>query len=243
MDATLQSGCRYGELTAFKVEDFDATSGTVLARSTKSGKSRHVVLTDDGVALFRAHTAGKTGQALIFVRSDGLAWGKSHQHRRLRAACARANITPAASFHVLRHPVDSIRARWAQKDLQAKARYYSSPQSGWQDAPSEQWRGGDLRPHFSRASTRKFESVPAIEQGSSPIGIGDFGPVGPDNVDAYMQHLSDLLLDGAISRDDWRREMKRHVLSIKRQNVPPKAPRPELIPQPHFTAPDDGDVP
>lgn len=37
-------------------------------------------------------------------------WGKSHQQRPLGRACSRAGITPAVSFHVLRHTYGSILA-------------------------------------------------------------------------------------------------------------------------------------
>jgi len=37
-------------------------------------------------------------------------WGRSHQQRRLAAACAVAKITPAVSFHVLRHTYGSLLA-------------------------------------------------------------------------------------------------------------------------------------
>jgi integrase len=103
VQAALLTGCRYGELAALRVTDFDATAETVTVRAAKAGKPRHVVLTEDGTALFSTHTAGKTGDAVIFPRHDGHAWGKSHQHRRLRKACQHAAISPAVSFHILRH--------------------------------------------------------------------------------------------------------------------------------------------
>jgi integrase len=111
VQAALLTGCRYGEIAAFRVSDFDSAAATVIVRTSKGGKARHVVLTDDGVALFLAHAAGKAGDALIFPRPDGDRWGKSHQHRPLRAACKRATIAPAASFHILRHSYASMLAR------------------------------------------------------------------------------------------------------------------------------------
>ena len=61
------------------------------------------MLTDDGIALFDRHAAGKTGVAVVFARPDSDPWGPSHQHPRLREACNAAKIGPPASFHVLRH--------------------------------------------------------------------------------------------------------------------------------------------
>ena len=46
---------------------------------------------------------GRQGANLIFVRTDGDAWGKSRQFRPLRDGCAAARIEPAISFHILRH--------------------------------------------------------------------------------------------------------------------------------------------
>jgi integrase len=40
----LLSGCRYGELAAMTVDDFNPDAGTLRVRASKSGKPRHVVL-------------------------------------------------------------------------------------------------------------------------------------------------------------------------------------------------------
>lgn len=101
--AALLTGCRYGELTALRASDFNPDAGTITVRTSKSGKPRHVVLTDEGKEFFAAAVTGKAGSDLIFRRPDGEAWGKSHQHRPMRAACAAAKIVPPISFHVLRH--------------------------------------------------------------------------------------------------------------------------------------------
>jgi hypothetical protein len=63
-----------------------------------------VVLTEDGITLFEQYIAGKAGTATVFTRSDGVLWGKSHQHRPLREACRRAGINPPASFHICATP-------------------------------------------------------------------------------------------------------------------------------------------
>src|SRR5690606_25773272 len=48
VQAALQTGCRYGELAALRVEDFNGDAGTIHVRQSKAGKARHVVLTDEG---------------------------------------------------------------------------------------------------------------------------------------------------------------------------------------------------
>jgi integrase len=92
------------------VSDFNSDAGVVTVRESKAGKPRHVVLTDEGQRLFAILTAGKLGGDPIFARYDSGVWGKSHQLRRMLEACARAKITPAVSFHVLRHTYGSTLA-------------------------------------------------------------------------------------------------------------------------------------
>lgn len=99
----LLTGARYGELAAMTVGDWTPDAGTVLVYEAKSGKPRHVVLTDEGRACFDSVTAGRPSSERIFTKADGAAWGRSHQTRPLRLACERARIDPPASFHTLRH--------------------------------------------------------------------------------------------------------------------------------------------
>jgi integrase len=99
----LLSGCRYSELTAMQVADFNSDAGIITVRTSKAGKPRHVVLTAEGQRHFAALSAGKLGDEPIFAREDGAPWGKSHQLRPMAEACKRAKIKPAVSFHVLRH--------------------------------------------------------------------------------------------------------------------------------------------
>ena len=103
VQAALLTGCRYGELTALRVTDFNPDAGTLAIRASKSGKPRHVVLTSEGQRFFAAATAGKPGDALILSRSNGEPWGRSHQRRPLKEACAVAKISPAVSFHIPHH--------------------------------------------------------------------------------------------------------------------------------------------
>lgn len=108
--AALLTGCRYGELTALTVRDFNPDTGTLTIRTSKSGKPRHVVLTDEGQKFFTDLSAGQTGASRLLQRTDGARWGTNHQQRPLREACKHAKITPAISFHILRHTHGSILA-------------------------------------------------------------------------------------------------------------------------------------
>jgi integrase len=108
VQAALQTGARYAELARLTVADFNAESGTVAIRQSKTNQSRHVVLTDEGVALFRQLSAGHPGDTPLIRRSNGRVWGKSEQARPMRAACERAKIKPTISFHGLRHTWASL---------------------------------------------------------------------------------------------------------------------------------------
>lgn len=103
VQAALMTGCRYGELCRLTVDDFDAKAGTLRVQQSKSGKSRHVVLSDEGAALFGRWCAGRAADALLFTNDDGGPWGRSHQAKRMREACQRARILPPVSFHCTRH--------------------------------------------------------------------------------------------------------------------------------------------
>jgi integrase len=105
--AALFTGCRYGELGRLRAVDFNPDSGTVFVGQSKSGKARHVVLTDEGQHFFETLTVGRPGDALMLAHANGLAWGHSHQIRWMAEACRAARIEPAAGFHILRHTAAS----------------------------------------------------------------------------------------------------------------------------------------
>jgi integrase len=99
----LESGARYGELGALTVADFNPDSGTLTVADSKSGKPRHIVLSDDGVEFFDEITAGRVGVEPIFVKADGSRWLPDHQSDPMERANTRAQISPPANFHALRH--------------------------------------------------------------------------------------------------------------------------------------------
>ena len=103
VQAGLQTGARYGELCALTVADFNPDVGAVLIRQSKSGKPRHIALTDEARAFFERLTTGRGGAEPMFGE-----WKKSDQIRRMAAAVARAKIEPRISFHGLRHTWASL---------------------------------------------------------------------------------------------------------------------------------------
>ena len=110
VQAALLTGCRYGELAQLVCRDFHAEAQSLYIAESKSGKPRHVPLTDEGLALFESLTAGKHPDDLILTREAALPWGRSHQTRPIREACQRAGIDPPVSFHILRHTYGSLLA-------------------------------------------------------------------------------------------------------------------------------------
>jgi integrase len=98
----LETGARYGELCALLVSDFNADSGTVGIRESKSNKSRHIVLTDEGAAFFASVTKDRPDDEPMFLKDDGQPWLRDHQKDPIKEACELAKIKPA-NFHVLRH--------------------------------------------------------------------------------------------------------------------------------------------
>jgi integrase len=103
VQGALETGARYGELCVLTVSDFNPDSGTVAIRQSKSGKPRHIILTDDGAEFFRGLTAGRSGSEFMFVNDGGEAWLRSHQAEPMKQANKNAKITPPINFHGLRH--------------------------------------------------------------------------------------------------------------------------------------------
>jgi integrase len=102
VQAALLTGARYGEVIALKANDYNPDTGTLHIRISKSGKPRHVVLTDEGRQFFEAVIAGKGGADRIFIKSDGRVWGKAHQQRPFREAIKKSKLEKL-TFHELRH--------------------------------------------------------------------------------------------------------------------------------------------
>jgi integrase len=106
--AALMTGARYGELIQLVVSDFNPDVGALAIRQSKSGKPRHVVLTNEGRAFFREITAGRPGDEIMLRKANGTPWSMSHQLRPMAEAVERAKIKPAISFHGLRHTWASL---------------------------------------------------------------------------------------------------------------------------------------
>ena len=132
----LFTGARYGELAALQVGDFDSLARTVHIRQSKSGKARHVHLTDEGTAFVARLAADRSPSSLLFLRHDGAGWGEAHQVRLMREASKAASVEPPISFHVLRHTYASrlamrgvalnvIAAQLGHSDTRMTERHYA----------------------------------------------------------------------------------------------------------------------
>jgi integrase len=106
--AGLYTGARYSELGHLQCRDFDPAAGTIAVRQSKSGKPRHVILTDEGRAFFHEITLGRPGDEAMLRKADGTSWGMGNQLRPMADAVRRAKIKPAVSFHGLRHTWASL---------------------------------------------------------------------------------------------------------------------------------------
>jgi integrase len=82
VEAALQTGARYGELTRLQVHDYNADAGTIAIRQSKTGQVRHIFLTEEGIAFFDGLTVGRDGSAFNLHEA------------RWRALAAESSDTP-----------------------------------------------------------------------------------------------------------------------------------------------------
>ena len=139
----LLTGARYGELARMRVKDFDSDARTVFIAISKSGKPRHVVLTDEGKALFQNLTTGKNADDLVFFQEGkqrwkrdamGHSWGAGDTARHMADACKAAGLD-TLTFHELRHsyasmlvnagcPLAYVAAQLGHSDTRMTERHY-----------------------------------------------------------------------------------------------------------------------
>jgi integrase len=138
----LLTGARFGELCAFDVSDFQTDSGTLFVRDSKSGKSRHVVLNNEGVELCRTLVAGRSLDEPLVRKSDGSRWKRDHKFRPFKQAATNARIEPEFTFHQLRHT-------WASLTIMAGAPLIVVAQNlGHRDTAMVEAHYGHLAPNY-----------------------------------------------------------------------------------------------
>jgi len=77
IQAALLTGCRYAEITRHEARDVNLDANTLTIRTSKSGKARHVVLTDEAARFFEVSIADKASHALVFTKRGGATWGRA----------------------------------------------------------------------------------------------------------------------------------------------------------------------
>jgi integrase len=157
----LLTGCRYGELTAMTVADFNSKDGQVYVATSKNGESRYVDLNDAGVEFFTELVKGRKLKEILFQRSNGNAWKTSEQFRPMNAACEAAKVD-GVTFHILRHTYAS-HALMAGMTIEVLAQ-----QLGHKDTRITMRHYAHLCPTFKQESVR---------QNAPSFGFGKSGPV------------------------------------------------------------------
>jgi integrase len=151
------------------VDDFNTDGGTLRVRTSKSGKPRHVVLTQEGRDFIAALGAGKAGSTRLFLRGNGRPWGKSEQQRPLALACAAARIEPRTDFHGLRHTYAS---RLAMRGVPLAV---IAAQLGHSDTRMVEKHYGHLSPGYVADTVRASFGTLGIVPPSNVVSIGATG--------------------------------------------------------------------
>jgi integrase len=144
--AALMTGARFTELARLQVKDFNPDSGTLHVRTSKSGRGRHIILTEEGAEFFSSLVAGRLVGERMFGR-----WGAGFTgaSRRIAIACERARIRPKIVFHELRHTWASLSVMGGMP-LMVVAKNL-----GHRDTRMVEKHYGHLAPSFITESVRK----------------------------------------------------------------------------------------
>jgi integrase len=110
VQGALTTGCRYGELSKLTVKAYDVQLCAISLIQSKTGKLKHIFLTDEEAAFFEKLIRGRGADAPMFLREDGHAWTPSIQGPRMKAALKAAGITRHVRFHDLRHTFATLLA-------------------------------------------------------------------------------------------------------------------------------------
>ena len=167
LHAAVLTGCRFGELAALVAGDFNPDSGTLQIRTSKSGKARHVVLTEEGIEFFRSLSAGRSNRDRMLPKEDGGRWLKSHQSRPMRDACEHAKIEPPANFHTLRHTYASLAI------MNGAPLLVVAKNLGHEDTRMVEKHYGHLAPSYVADAIRAAAPRFGIKAEGNVVGIGD----------------------------------------------------------------------
>jgi hypothetical protein len=111
----LKTGLRVGELLALRWEDLDLVAGRLMVRRTlwrdqegtpKGGRTREVPLSDDAIAVLRAHRHLKG--PYVFCEGDGARLTHSRVKEVVPWTCSKAGLAKRLTTHDLRHTFASL---------------------------------------------------------------------------------------------------------------------------------------
>jgi integrase len=130
----LLTGCRYGELTAMTVADFNSKDGQLYVAESKNGESRYVDLNETGIEFFSELAKERKSKETLFLR-NGKPWKTSEQFRPMNAACDAAKVE-GVTFHILRHTyashslmagmtIEVLAQQLGHKDTRITMRHYA----------------------------------------------------------------------------------------------------------------------
>ncbi|WP_291272315.1 site-specific integrase [Geothrix sp.] len=171
----LYTGARYGELTKITVAEFNREAKTIFipGHIAKSGKDRHIFLTEEGTVFFEAVTAGRRADETMFLRDGevkrrtregGQVWLHGDQRPSMEVACKAAGIAKL-TFHELRHTAAST---WiaAGMDLILVAR-----QLGHSDTRMVERHYGHLCPDAAAARFRSIAPALGLEGSERVVSL------------------------------------------------------------------------
>jgi integrase len=101
LEATMQTGCRAGELVRARRSAFDARTRS-LAVTGKTGP-RTLPLAPQAQAVFTRFARDKLPSAYLFVRDDGKPWAHSDWDELVKEAAKRADLPAETCLYTLRH--------------------------------------------------------------------------------------------------------------------------------------------
>jgi integrase len=169
--AALFTGCRASELGRLQVMDYNPTSGTVFIAESKSGKSRHIVLTEEGQAFFASCAIGKGATEPLLNRTGvnrtkrvgrDTYWEAGDQCRMIEDACKVAGLDKVV-FHELRHSYASALVNAGVPLV------YVANQLGHADTTQVEKTYGHLAPTDMSATIRKLAPKLGIFTGEANV--------------------------------------------------------------------------
>lgn len=114
VQAALLTGLRPGELVRLTIGQFQGTRLEVSAG--KTGKSRFVPLTTQGIAVFKRLAKGRPAPDLMLPNTDMKLWTRMQIARAMREAVTAANLDTPAVFYDLRRSYGSLLANAQAND-------------------------------------------------------------------------------------------------------------------------------